>query len=108
MNNHAHEAQKPHSGAGKGFLLGCGLHIVAIPLLLLISTAESSALGAVLFVGLAQLIYMIPAFFVAKSKGVSRDFLKGLVLSAVVVFILNAACFGILLVAVATSGPWYG
>ncbi len=46
------------------------------------------------FAGVTQLIYMGPAFYFAKRDGASKGFLKGLILAAVLLFILNAGCWG--------------
>ncbi len=46
------------------------------------------------YAGVSQLIYMGPAYYFAKRDGASKGFLQGLVLAAVLLFILNAGCLG--------------
>ena len=46
--------------------------------------------------GLVQLLYILPAMKVARRKG-NDGFARGLLIGASVVFLLNAACDGILL-----------
>ena len=90
------------SDAIKGFLIASALQavcgFVCIPLFL----------PAVVFIGITQLLWMVPAMLFARSRGCSADFLKGMGLNAVIVFLLNAACFGLLAAGMLLSGPWYG
>jgi len=49
-----------------------------------------------MFIGLSQLAYVIPAILVARRKGESETS-KGLIIGASLTFLLNAACTGPLL-----------
>lgn len=91
----------------KGFFIGCLIHLVALPILMVTGFAGDAGI-IFFFFGLVQLIYMIPAILFAKFREASSDYLKGMALSAALVFLLNAACFGIMVVGVAFGGPWYG
>lgn len=52
-------------------------------------------------IGIAQLIYMVPAIVIAFKKG-RRQFGQGLVIGAAITFLVNTACFGLV-----TTGVWY-
>ena len=49
---------------------------------------------AFFFIGIAQLIYLIPAFLIFHKK---RGIIQGLLIGAGITFLLNAACFGLLI-----------
>lgn len=46
------------------------------------------------YIGLSQLVYMIPAVLIARRKGEAAT-LKGLITGASLTFLLNAACNGL-------------
>ncbi len=48
-----------------------------------------------LFIGVAQLVWMVPIVLVFRSKG-ETETVKGVVIVAAVVAILNASCWGLL------------
>ena len=48
-----------------------------------------------MYVGLSQLVYMIPAILIARRKGESTT-AKGLIIGASLTFLLNCACSGFL------------
>jgi len=47
-------------------------------------------------IGLSQLVYVVPAFLVLRNQG-RMGMAKGVLIGAAVTFLLNAACFGLLL-----------
>ncbi len=49
----------------------------------------------VMYIGLSQLVYMIPAIWIARRKG-ETETAKGLIIGASLTFLLNAACNGLL------------
>ncbi len=63
-------------------------HLVQIPLALL------TLFMSLIFLGLTQLIYIIPAIIIYKRKG-RPGVVKGLIIAAAITFLLNAACTGI-------------
>lgn len=86
-----------------GVALTAGLH-VGVGLLLGIVTAGASlvvrdfevvGLFWVLFIGVAQLLYMVPAWIVARRKG-HLGIALGLLIGAALTFLANSACFGAL------------
>ncbi len=93
-----------------GFLVGMALHLVCIPLLafggyhLEASGYEDPGeqyifLLPIVFVylgGIAQVVYMVPAFWIARKRGVRPGFRKGLTLACALLFFLNAAFCGCL------------
>lgn len=93
--------QVDHHAAGhqvrSGLYVGCLIHFLALPLLLMASGATGYIFVFFCF-GLSQLIYMIPAISYAKSRRSSPEFLKGMGLSMALLFIVNAACFGLIMV----------
>jgi hypothetical protein len=106
----------PPPPPSRSFLPGIGLtlllHLLLIPLgvvagilfCALAPLAGSSGLdlgscilivgGAlVLLIGASQLVYMLPAIFIARRRG-RYDLVQGLVIGAAVTFLLNAGCWG--------------
>ena len=73
--------------------LGCGLslllHVLQIPMSV-VSRTLSFAL-----IGVSQLLYIVPAILIAKKVG-RPGIAKGLIIGASLLFLLNAACFGLL------------
>lgn len=62
------------------------LHLIQVPLFFISS-------GVSLFgIGVSQLVYVVPAIVVARSKG-RPEIGKGLIIGAALTFLLNAACF---------------
>ena len=71
---------------GGGFFLGMGLHALQF-------MVQNGA--GLIFVGITQAVYLIPAIVVALVVSKS-DTARGLALAMGVTFMLNAACFGLL------------
>lgn len=69
-----------------GIGLGLGLHLIQFLLFLVVP-------GTLFFIGLSQLIYMVPAILIANSKR-HKGMAKGLIILAALTFLLNAACYG--------------
>ncbi len=81
--------------AWKGFGLSLLLHLLQVPIGVILSLFEPElVMFSILFIGVSQLIYMIPAIVIAASKGHSH-LVKGLAIGASIVFLLNAACTGL-------------
>jgi len=57
---------------------------------------QGVALIAFFGIGLAQLFYVVPLLLWARARG-ERATMKGIWIAASVTFLLNAACFGVLL-----------
>ena len=72
---------------GAGFALLLLLHLLQVPMNALVN-------GAWIVLGVTQLLYGVPALVVAASRG-QTDTAKGIALGALLTFLLNAACFGI-------------
>lgn len=89
-------ASQPEGSALIGFLLSLLLHLLQIPIVVILSLFESELLIlSVLFIGVSQLVYMIPAIVIAFGKG-KKQTAKGLIIGAAIVFLLNAACTGLI------------
>ena len=94
------------SGGGKQAALGIGLafllHLLQIPLTLGMGRWDTSIEGPFwafihlpfLFIGATQLIYLIPAILIARSKG-KRGMMKGLLIGGALTLLLNGLCFGL-------------
>jgi hypothetical protein len=67
-----------------------------------VAAAFALALGALLLVGATQLLYVLPLFLVARRRGLTR-LAQGLAIGAGVTILLNAACWGTVLL----SGPTF-
>ena len=83
-----------------GIVLACVLHGVAVGVscaftALFLDVAETG-LVPFLFVGVTQVVYLGPAALFAFSMKRHRT-LTGIAIAAAVTFLLNAACFGVLL-----------
>lgn len=76
---------------GRG--IGCTvlLHLFQLPLAIFIPPIGFFSL---IFIGLSQLIYMIPAFIYFRKQG-ETETAQGLIIGAGITFLLNAACTGI-------------
>lgn len=79
------ETQEVLKGVGLLLLL----HLIQVPLFFL--NPVSFAL-----IGLSQLIYLIPALIIIRQRGRTAMF-KGLIIGGAITFLLNAACFGLLM-----------
>ncbi len=64
------------------------LHMLQIPM------AAVTGFFSLFFIGLSQLIYMIPAIIYFKKQG-ETETMQGLIIGACITFLLNAACTGI-------------
>ncbi len=84
-----------------GFLIATAMQVTGGAIL------TASGGGMVVFIGILQVIWMIPAIVIAKFMGARPGFLKGMVLCGVVLFLLSALCFGVIIAWLALSGPWY-
>ena len=82
------EDELPPYGVGAGLGICFLLHLLQFPI------RELTQGMGILFIGVTQLIYMVPAMIVAGVKH-QPGILKGLALGAAITFLLNAACFGI-------------
>ena len=72
----------------RGLALTVLLHGLQVPMAML-----SGGL-TIFFIGLTQLVYLIPAIFIAASRE-RPGIAKGLLIGGSVTFLLNAACFGV-------------
>jgi hypothetical protein len=78
---------------GLGLLLLLGLHLFQIPLALV---------AGWVWISVSQMFYVVPAAIVLARTGRSRTH-KGLWIGAGITALLNATCFGLLLVALANA-----
>ena len=94
---------KEGSAWQQGFGLSLLLHLLQIPLCLFLSLYDQGAsMFSILFIGVSQLFYMIPAIMIAFGKG-KKHLAKGLIMGAAMVFLLNAACAGIFFAGLTSS-----
>ena len=88
----------------RGFSAGFGLHFFGIPVIFFLmwcvlrfmeENPEGGTTRVWLWtlgtIGVTQVAYMAPAFFVAKYKGQPSSYRSGLIVSAIVLLLLNAA-----------------
>src|SRR5262245_31017376 len=98
MGRSIREFEEPRSRLVQGFLLGLLLQVLSFPLAVLVSALSGNEDFAweyvYTFLGIAQLVYMVPVIVLAFSKG-HRRLAKGLTIAAALVALLNAACWGI-------------
>jgi hypothetical protein len=74
---------------GKALLITLGLHVMVHATLGI--TIAGLALMSLVFIGLTQLVYMLPAFFYFRRNG-QPELAKGLLLGMGLTFLLNATC----------------
>ena len=73
------------TGIGRGILIALCLNLVAITMMLVAGG------GALRFVGLVQLVYLIPIALYFRRRQQPQT-IKGLIIIASITFLLNAAC----------------
>ncbi len=86
-------ATPPKDTVGTGLLRLLLLHLFQIPL---------TVVGGPIWIGLSQLVYVVPQHFVYAKRG-QRACIRGLWLGAGITFLLNAGCFGIVLLSLSSS-----
>ena len=79
------------SGIGQALLL----HLIQVPL------GFVSAGISLIFIGVSQLLYIVPAILIYKRSGQS-EIVKGLIIVAAVTFLLNATCTVLFFASLAT------
>lgn len=77
-----------------GILLVGALHIIQLLVGYLFPAILANSF---FFIGLTQLVYVIPAILIARSQGRS-DIVAGIIIGAAVTFLLNAACYGLTII----------
>jgi hypothetical protein len=91
------QSVKQRSRAGEIFLgigVGLALHIIQLPVVFVGMTFDLHlAAVSAIFIGVSQLVYVVPAIVVCLLKGRS-GIVIGLVIIAAITFLLNAACWG--------------
>lgn len=74
-----------------GFAIGAALDILAVPLLIAINH------GPYIFgIGILQLVWIAPAYFIVRRMDFGET-AKGIMIAGGICFLLNAACWGLLL-----------
>jgi hypothetical protein len=92
----------PHGSIGKGLSLtvlgALALFVVCVFGAMLPGAAflDGAALLAFFGIGLAQAAYVVPLLLWARTRGETAT-AKGIWIAAAITFLLNAACFGVLL-----------
>ena len=79
-----------------GFGLCLLLHLLQVPMLRVLQGM------AFWWIGASQLIYIVPAILIAKSRG-RPGIVKGLIIGPSLPLLLNAACFGLFTLAFRSS-----
>lgn len=74
---------------------GCAIVFGCNFLALTLSIGSGYFIQFILFIGVIQLIYIIPLIIVAKRKG-KTGLVKGMAIGAGVVFLLQSLCYGML------------
>ncbi len=87
---------------GKGVGLAFLLHLLQIPMILVYATVFSrvddyATITPLPFIGLSQIVYMVPAILIARRKG-KDDLMKGLIIGASITFLLNATCLSLIFI----------
>jgi hypothetical protein len=83
---------QPNAGSMlKGFGIGAGLNI-----LLMVAVAAMVNPIVLIGAGLVQLVWIVPMYLSFRRQGATET-AKGILLAAGIVFLLNAACFGLVM-----------
>jgi hypothetical protein len=90
------DAREFQKGIGLTVVLHCGFAVLLFLLSLLQHRSDYTMLFLLLFLGITQSLYMVPAFVIAGGKG-REQLAKGLLTGAAITFLLNAACAGYVL-----------
>jgi hypothetical protein len=95
MNPQFPPAPAPQKPMWMGVLLGFALHFGLLFFL---------QIGLVLLmgVGIVQAVYIVPAYIMAKNRG-EMQIAKGLLIAAGLTFLLNATCWGLLVLGLASA-----
>jgi len=86
------EQDKGSVGGGIGLTLL--LHFFQLPIGLVLALVTGGAAMALIFIGLSQCLYMIPAILHFRKTG-ETETAKGLIIGASITFLLNATCTAI-------------
>ena len=78
---------------GSGVLRLLLLHLFQIPL---------TVVGGPIWIGLSQLVYVVPQHFAYAKRGQAAS-IRGLWLGAGITFLLNAGCFGLVLFSLSST-----
>lgn len=93
------EKSKGSIGAGLGLTLLFHVVVVIVMFSILSTAPDEEGLAVVaypfMFMGLSQLVYMIPAILICRRRG-STETAKGMIIGASITFLLNAACTGLI------------
>jgi len=81
---------------GLHLAFGVGMAVLSGAAAAFDSGASESAMFVMFLIGAVQLVYMVPAWIVCRRRGL-RGVALGLVIGASITFLLNSACFGIVL-----------
>jgi hypothetical protein len=87
-NNQRMEERSQQREIWRGIGLALLLHLIQIPF------AFVTTFFSLIFVGVSQLVYIIPAILHYRSLG-RRGVVKGLIIAAAITFLLNATCAAI-------------
>jgi hypothetical protein len=78
-----------------GCLITIAAHLLQIPIAIILGFLQPDlALSTIIFIGISQLVYMVPAIIYFSRKGKSES-AKGLMIGAALTLLLNVACTGI-------------
>jgi hypothetical protein len=90
------EYQKPDKGSvGRGIAFTLLLHTLQVPLAFALAFVfPPLALATVIFIGVSQCVYIVPALVYFNRNGES-DTVKGMIITASITFLLNATCTAI-------------
>lgn len=93
MSEKNDENDKEEFGKGIGYTFGLHIIFAAILYLVFSISGELIFLLMIFFIGVSQVLYILPAVFIAQSKG-RPQLAKGFIVGAAITFLLNAACTG--------------
>lgn len=83
---------KDKGSVGRGVGLTFLLHLLQLPMaFILLLIGPGMAYATVLFIGVSQAVYIVPALIYLK-RGGETETMKGIIIMASITFLLNATC----------------
>jgi len=96
MEQRLHPPPEAGGSPGRGILLTAALHVLALVIVAIIDAVSHDGFLFVIFggfLGVTQLVYMVPAIAIASTKRKS-GIVKGMLIATSGTFLVNALCAG--------------
>src|SRR4029077_6325820 len=98
MEQRLHPPPEPGGSPGYGILLTAALHVLALVIVAIIGAVLDEGFLFLMFggfLGVTQIVYMVPAIAIASTKR-KPDIVKGMLIAMSGTFLFNALCAGVM------------